>query len=929
MSKKNTNRQPKPLFNGFAAEEAKPAKRTRKPSEAAHTPAQVHVPTRLQAGTQIEAAAPRLEEQIAPVTASVVYGNSGAMSLAFRTDEKNWATLRVVDETEPRTWAMEEQMLVKQVTDQLSLALENARLFEATRESQEVATRSEAELRALFAAMTDIIIVLDKEGRYVRVAPTNPSLLVKPPEELIGQLIKDVLPSESAHSVTAAIEEALRTNQTVNVEYSLEINQKELWFEGVISKLNEEQVFLVARDITERKTHEDAIRRRNDYLAAAAEIGGLVTSTLDLNTIFSRAVNLVRERFGFYHAAIFVSEETGFNVILREATGDAGAEMKRRQHSLPVNEKSVVGKATQTGSAVVINNTALSPTHRPNPLLPETRAEAAIPLHVGVRIIGALDIQSQLVDSFTPDDISVLQILADQIAIAIDNARSYELSQQAIKEMREVDRMKSMFLANMSHELRTPLNSIIGFSRVILKGIDGPTSDLQQQDLTAIYNSGQHLLGLINDILDLSKIEAGKMELAFDEVNLTEVINGVMSTVVGLVKDKPVKLVKNVQENLPTVRADAIRVRQVLLNLLSNAAKFTSEGSITVDATVNSGPAGHPEILVNVTDTGTGIDTKDQTKLFQAFSQVDDSLTRKTTGSGLGLSISQQLIQMHGGRIGVHSALGKGSTFYFTLPTYRGKEIGPDAKNEKVILAIDDDPQVISLYERYLQPQGYQVVALTDSTQAKVRAKQLKPYAITLDIMMPSYDGWSVLNDLKSDAETRDIPVIVCSIVEDQERGFSLGAADYLLKPILEDDLLNALDRLNQDGSIRTVLIVDDNPSDLRLMEKILNEQGRYKAILAESGPKGWDIIVSRAAHAVILDLFMPEMDGFTILEKMRDDPKLRDIPVVVVSGVDLSAEQKQQLKEFGQRLLTKSGLNESELLSTVERALKRIEGKK
>ena len=246
-----------------------------------------------------------------------------------------------------------------------------------------------------------------------------------------------------------------------------------------------------------------------------------------------------------------------------------------------------------------------------------------------------------------------------------------------------------------------------------------------------------------------------------------------------------------------------------------------------------------------------------------------------------------------------------------------------------MILAIDDDPQVILLYERYLQPQGYQVVALTNSTQAKARAKQLKPYAITLDIMMPGCDGWSVLNDLKADAETRDIPVVVCSIVEDQERGFSLGAADYLLKPILEDDLLNALDRLNQDGSIRTVLVIDDNPSDLRLMEKILNDQGRYKAILAESGQKGWDIIVSRAAHAVILDLFMPEMDGFTILEKMRDDPKLREIPVVVVSGVDLSAEQQQQLKEFGQRLLTKGTLNESDLLNTVERALKRIEGKK
>jgi len=970
---------------------------------------------------------------------------------------------------------------------QAAIAVENARLFQETRGSQQALTRSEGELRALFAAMNDVIIVYDREGRYVRIAPTNPSRLFQPPDDMLGKKVEDVLPEHTAQIIIKAIHESLTTGQTVKLEYPLEIEHQEYWFEGNISRLNEEQVFLVARDITdrkynellqsaitqiaeaalsapdiagllkiihenvktlmpadsfyvslydestdlmtypyyvdennaisrsqkpgqdltsyvwrtgkallvtpevfddleksgeiraedprgmdwlgiplrsgtqrigvmavqtydpsirltgkdrdtlsllasqaaiaiERKRGEDALKRRNEYLAAASEIARLVTSTLDLNTIFSRAVNLVRERFGYYHAAIFVIEETGFNAILREATGEAGREMKRRQHSLPVNQYSIVGKATQTGKVMIVNDTAGDRTHKPNPLLPDTRAEAAIPLHVGVRIIGALDIQSPEVDAFTADDMSVLQILADQVAIAIDNARSYELAQEAIKEMREVDRMKSMFLANMSHELRTPLNSIIGFSRVILKGIDGPTSELQEQDLNAIYNSGQHLLGLINDILDLSKIEAGKMELTFDEVNVTEVINGVMSTVVGLVRDKQIRLIKNIPEALPTARADAIRVRQVLLNLLSNAAKFTLEGSITVDASVDLGPAGHPEILISVTDTGQGIDPKDQARLFQAFSQVDDSLTRKTGGSGLGLSISQQLVQMHGGRIGVHSVPGKGSTFYFTLPVFQTKSETASAFDGKVILAVDNDPQVISLYERYLQPQGYQIIPVTDASQTVKKAKQFKPYAITLDIMMPGYDGWSVLSDLKADSETRDIPVVICSIVEDKERGFSLGAADYLLKPILQDELLNALDHLNGDGSIREVLVIDDDPGDLRLIEKILKDQGRYKPMLADSGPKGWELIVSESPHAVILDLFMPDMDGFTILEKMREDPKLRGIPVVVVSGADLTAGQHEQLKQFGQRLLTKGALNESELLDTLEQALKRVE---
>ena len=259
-------------------------------------------------------------------------------------------------------------------------------------------------------------------------------------------------------------------------------------------------------------------------------------------------------------------------------------------------------------------------------------------------------------------------MLADQVAVAIDNARSYELAQAAITEMRELDRLKSKFLANMSHELRTPLNSIIGFSRVIIKGIDGPITDLQEQDLSAIYNSGQHLLRLINDILDLSKIDAGKMELAFDDVNVAELVQSVVPTVNGLIKDKPITLEQKVEPNIPIIRADAMRLRQVMINLLSNAAKFTEGGTITISAEVQTNSSGQPEVIIKVSDTGTGIALEDRNKLFQPFSQVDSSPTRKTGGTGLGLSISRRLVELHGGLIDVTSEIGKGSTFYFTLP---------------------------------------------------------------------------------------------------------------------------------------------------------------------------------------------------------------------------------------------------------------------
>jgi len=330
------------------------------------------------------------------------------------------------------------------------------------------------------------------------------------------------------------------------------------------------------------------------------------------------------------------------------------------------------------------------------------------------------------------------------------------------------------------------------------------------------------------------------------------------------------------------------------------------------------------EAVINVIDTGHGISAEDQKKLFQAFSQVDGSATRKSGGTGLGLSICANLVQLQGGRIGVSSEVGKGSTFWFTLPLYQQPEEQiPEGK--KIVLAIDDDPQVIGLYERYLTPQGYYVLPLTDPLKAKEQVLKIKPYAITLDIMMPNKDGWSVLTELKSDPATRDYPVIICSILEQADKGFSLGAADYLVKPILEEDLVHALDRLNKNGTIHEVLVIDDDPNDLRLIEKILNQHGHYKPILAQGGRMGWEAINIKAPHAIILDLFMPEMDGFNILEKLRETPVLRDIPVLVVSGGGLTNEQQQQLNAFGQRLITKGSLNEGQLIESIENALKRL----
>ena len=410
------------------------------------------------------------------------------------------------------------------------------------------------------------------------------------------------------------------------------------------------------------------IRRRASHLETAAQIARETSSTLALEALLQGAVNLVHDRFGFSHAAIFLVDESGQHAVVQSATGQAGGEMRRLRHNLAVGSRSIIGYVTSTGIPLVVNDVLNDPIHQTNPHLPETRAETGIPLTIGAQVIGALDVQSNQAGAFHPDDIGVLQILADQIAVAINNARLYEEQRQTAERLREVDRLKSQFLANMSHELRTPLNSIIGFSRVILKGIDGPINPVQEQDLTAIHASGQHLLSMINAILDLSKIEAGKMEIAVEHVKLTSLVESVLPTAQGLLKEKSITLKVEIPVGLPDLLADPLRLRQVLINLLSNAAKFTSAGSITLSAGMQTGPQGQPEARLAVSDTGAGISAEDQAKLFERFSQVDASPTRETAGSGLGLSICRALVELHGGRIGVESERGKGSTFWFTLP---------------------------------------------------------------------------------------------------------------------------------------------------------------------------------------------------------------------------------------------------------------------
>jgi signal transduction histidine kinase/CheY-like chemotaxis protein len=428
-------------------------------------------------------------------------------------------------------------------------------------------------------------------------------------------------------------------------------------------------------------------------------------------------------------------------------------------------------------------------------------AGIAVPLKSrGGQVIGVVDlVRTDGSQGWHEDERALIETLADQLAETIVGEQLFEQTQMSLAKLREVDKFRTQFLANMSHELRTPLNSIIGFSRVMLKGIDGPLSDAQRTDLEAIYNSGQGLLRLINDVLDMSKIEAGQMELIIESVDLKTMIEGVVSSSAGLVKDKPIALQSRIEPGLPTIQADPTRLRQVLTNLMSNAAKFTEKGTITVQAWRDG-----ESVRISIADTGVGIPEDKMHLLFGQFRQLDPSSSRRAQGTGLGLAISQNLAEMHGGHIDVQSQAGIGSTFVVSLPIKGPTDQIPELvdlaidKGKRVLLVIERDEAEIRRYRDDLEKQGYQVVGLYDGRQAARWARSLKPWAVVMDVQLEQDSGWEALDAIRSARATRDLPVIVCSALREGTRAINTGASAYLPKPVVVQELLDTLGRLDR-----------------------------------------------------------------------------------------------------------------------------------
>jgi signal transduction histidine kinase len=421
-------------------------------------------------------------------------------------------------------------------------------------------------------------------------------------------------------------------------------------------------------DITERKFNEDLIAQRANQLETVATVSTTASTVLNPDELLQTVVDLTKERFGLYHTHIYLADETWNTLLLSAGAGDVGRAMSSAGHNISTDTpRSLVARAYRERQPVIVNDIHDDEGFLPNPLLPETHAEMAVPMIAGEKVIGVFDAQSDQAGFFTEDDALIFSTLASQVAIALQNARLYQEQAATVTQLRELDRLKSSFLANMSHELRTPLNSILGFTDVMLEGLDGDLTDYMDNDLRLIQKNGQHLLHLINDVLDMAKIESGRMNLHPEKFKVHSILDEVTSITSTLASEKNVALfIEPDSDQEIEIYADNTRLRQVMINLVNNAIKFTSIGKIALKAVSQ----GNSQVLISVKDTGLGIPPDKLETVFLEFTQVDTSTTRKIGGTGLGLPISRRLVDMHGGRLWAESTgiEGEGSTFFVELP---------------------------------------------------------------------------------------------------------------------------------------------------------------------------------------------------------------------------------------------------------------------
>ncbi len=690
----------------------------------------------------------------------------------------------------------------------------------------------------------------------------------------------------------------------------------------------------------EVKARTEELTRSVEEMRALGEVGRAVSSTLDLETvllaIITHAVRLSEADAG----TIYEYDEAA-EIFVPHANFGVSDTLAKALH------ESKIGLGDSTVGMCVVQR---APVQRPDVeqvadyrlrdlLLQEgIHALLAVPLLREERVIGALVIRRKKAGEFSPSVLTLMQTLASQSVLAIENARLFKEIRSKSEQLEIASQLKSQFLANMSHELRTPLNAIIGVTEMLHEDAHDLNRDDELEPLDRVLRAGRHLLALINDILDLSKIEAGKMDIHIESFAIAPLIEDVVQTITTMAGRNGNRITVNCAPNIGSMRTDQTRIRQALLNLASNADKFTEFGTVTIKA-ARTTERGREWVTMSVSDTGIGLTPEQVGKLFQDFVQADATTTRKYGGTGLGLAISRRFCQMLGGDITVESEPGHGSTFTIRLPAEFGTAPqpapGPSAAISRppdrsargsLILVIDDDESVRDLTERFLKRDGFSVITANGGKEGLRIARESHPAAITLDVMMPDLDGWTVLAAIKGDPELSDIPVVLMTVVDDRNRGYSLGATGYMIKPVNRDELARVL--RNICGPVgRNMLLVDDDDTMRKWMRRVLEPDG-WAVVEAENGRVALTRLAEASPDVIILDLVMPEMDGFEFLVELRRHEKWQEIPVVIMTAKDLTAEEQRRLDGDVARVLQKGTPALDELLREITRSLPGSKGR-